>query len=57
MAKSQYSWSEHNEYYRKDSRGRVTTLKRKPYPKDFAKAVIEARPGWIERPDKAKAKK
>jgi len=57
MAKSQYSWSEHNEYYRKDSRGRVTTLKRLPYPKAFAKAVIEARPAWIERPDKAKAKK
>lgn len=57
MAKSKYSWSGHNEFYRKDSRGRVTILKREPYPKDFAKAVIEASPGWTERPDKAKAKK
>ena len=60
MAKSKYSWSGHNEFYRMDSKGRVTTIRREPCPKDFSKAIIAASPGWIERPEKekpAKAKK
>jgi len=61
MAKSKYLWSGHNEFYRRDSRGRVTVLKRAPSPRDFAKAVIQAGGHkWIAKPakeKKAKAKK
>jgi len=63
MAKSKYLWSGHNEFYRRDSRGRVKVLKRDPTPKEFAKAVIEqGGHKWIAKPvkekkAKAKAKK